>query len=75
MNLQYLTDEEGEKTAVVVPIEEWHAMEEREEFFRAQGQVPGWQKEIVAERMKNFEKNPKNTISSEEVFTTLFKKY
>jgi hypothetical protein len=32
MPIQYLTDESGERTAAVVPIEEWERLQERLEF-------------------------------------------
>jgi len=62
MNIQYLTDVHGQRTAVLIPIEEWNTLQERIAFHDkddftpeelAQAEV-GWQ-ECVAGKGESVE--------------------
>lgn len=64
-NLQYLSDASGIKTAVVIPIKEWEAIENEMNYS-----VPEWQKEIVRERAKT---EPENGSSWKGVKAKLLK--
>lgn len=44
--VQYITDPSGKKTAVIVPIADWDAMQKEMEYS-----VPNWHKEIVLSRL------------------------
>jgi len=68
MTLQYITDEHGQTTAVVVPIEEWNALKDKYPFIEeSHFVVPEWQKEIVLERMKKSEESPDRLLDWEEI--------
>jgi hypothetical protein len=57
--LQYITNEHGETTAVIIPIEDWLGITNRlAEIPQENGDLPPWQKEILDERMKFMRENP-----------------
>jgi len=75
MSVQYISDNLGNHTAVIIPIEEWEKLTTKyselsvlEEYV-----IPEWHKDIVLERLGSFKKNPKNIISSEALFEELEK--
>ena len=49
MNLQYLQDNKGNTTAVVVPIEEWNKFTEK---YNDLEDLPQWQKNIIDKRLE-----------------------
>ena len=53
INLQYLQDNNGNTTAVVVPIEDWNKFTEK---YNELKELPQWQKNIIDQRL-DFEKN------------------
>jgi hypothetical protein len=59
MNLQYITDSNGQTTGVVIPIEEWNELKTKyQDIDGGNIKVPEWHKGIVQERMENYRKNP-----------------
>ncbi len=58
MNLQYLKDNNGNTTAVVIPIEEWNKFTEK--YNDLEG-LPQWQKNIIDQRL-DFAKNHPNEL-------------
>jgi len=51
MALQYISDNVGNKTAVIIPIEEWNQLKERYPGIESFGEdIPQWQKDIVRYR-------------------------
>ncbi|HAH24386.1 MAG TPA: addiction module component CHP02574 family protein, partial [Prolixibacteraceae bacterium] len=64
MNLQYISDNKGKTTGVFIPIHDWKYLknkykeieqEEKETF-----EIPEWQKQIVSQRLKDYQDNPEN---------------
>ena len=55
MNLQYLQDNNGNTTAVVVPIEEWNKFTEK---YSDLEELPQWQKNLIDERMLFLKNHP-----------------
>ena len=53
MNLQYITDSNGQTTGVFIPIKEWNDLKSRfADIDKEDAQVPEWHKEIVRKRME-----------------------
>jgi len=70
MNLQYISDSKGNKTAVIIPINEWELITKKNSDFgkdSANNEIPQWQKEVVIERIQAIKKN-KNLLIDEEQF-------
>ena len=66
MSLQYITDDKGQTTGVFIPIQEWNNLKSKYEGIEEDAYtVPGWQKEIVRERIKNTK--PEEYLSWDEV--------
>ncbi|MEO6720337.1 MAG: addiction module protein [Ferruginibacter sp.] len=63
MEIQYLHNEKGETTAVLVPIEEWKDLTER---YTQQGELPQWQKDMIDEQLAFVKNHPDKLISMEE---------
>jgi len=64
MSVQYLTDEQGNKTAVVVPIQEW---EDLTVNYSRKGELPQWQKDQIDESLEHIKNNPDSLIPGEEM--------
>jgi hypothetical protein len=59
MNLQYITDSNGQTTGVYIPIKEWNDLKSKFKGIEQENaDVPEWHKEIVRKRMELFKKNP-----------------
>ncbi len=55
MNLQYLQDDNGNTTAVIIPIEEWKKFTEK---YSDLEDLPEWQKKIIDERLAFVKNHP-----------------
>lgn len=63
MNLQYITDDNGETTGVFIPIQEWNELKTKlKSIGQGELEVPEWQKAIVRERMETYKKNPERAL-------------
>lgn len=53
MNLQYITDGNGQTMGVYIPIKEWNALKEKfEGIEETELQIPEWHKQLVRERIE-----------------------
>ncbi len=68
MNLQYISDSNGQTTGVFIPISEWNKLMEK---FKAIAEdilqedfpvIPQWHKDMVQERITSYKQNPKQAI-------------
>jgi hypothetical protein len=67
LNLQYITDSNGQTTGVVIPIEEWNDLKTKyQDIDGGNIEVPEWHKGIVQERMENYRKNPSQAMDFDE---------
>jgi len=58
MNLQYISDSDGQTTGVFIPIKEWNKIREKISFTEKEfGEIPPWHKNIVQERLTEYKKN------------------
>lgn len=59
MNLQYITDSNGQTTGVFIPIKEWNDLKTKFKGIDQEGlEVPEWHKEIVRKRMELHKLDP-----------------
>jgi hypothetical protein len=59
MNLQYISDGEGETTGVFIPIKEWNKLRKKYKGIEQEvDDIPEWHKNLVRERLSDYEKNP-----------------
>lgn len=63
MNLQYITDSNGQTTGVFIPIKEWNDLKTKFKGIDQEGlEVPEWHKEIVRKRMELYKNNPDQAL-------------
>lgn len=68
MNLQYLQDNNGNTTAVVVPIEEWNRFTEK---YNDLEELPQWQKNIIDQRLETIKNHPDELVPLEDFMKEL----
>jgi hypothetical protein len=74
MNLQYITDANGQTTGVFIPIEEWNDLKTRFKDIDEQSlEVPNWHKEIVRKRMELIKSNPEQLLDFNTVIDAIEK--
>jgi hypothetical protein len=64
MSVQYVIDEQGRKTAAVVPIQEW---EDLTVNYNRKGELPQWQKDLIDKDLEFIKNNPDSLISMDEM--------
>lgn len=59
MNVQYISDSHGVTTGVFIPINEWNELKDKYKDIEGYtpDSVPEWHKEIVLERIAQYEKD------------------
>lgn len=63
MNLQYITDGNGQTTGVFIPIQEWNDLKSKFRNIEQEGSnIPEWHKEIVRRRMELFKNDPSQAL-------------
>jgi hypothetical protein len=63
LNLQYITDSNGQTTGVFIPIKEWNDLKTKFKDIDKEGlEIPEWHKEIVSKRMKLYKGNPDQAV-------------
>jgi hypothetical protein len=68
MNLQYLQDNNGNTTAVVVPIEEWNKFTEK---YNDLEELPQWKKNIIDQRLDLIKNYPDELLLLEDFMKEL----
>ena len=68
MSLQYLQDNNGNTTAVVVPIEEWNRFTEK---YKDLEELPQWQKNIIDQRLDLIKNHPEELVPLEDFMKEL----
>jgi hypothetical protein len=57
MDLQYIHDNKGNTTGVIIPIEEWQMLKEKydglQEEELSKPDIPAWQQNLVLDRVNN----------------------
>lgn len=63
MNVQYITESNGQTTDVFIPIKEWNNLKAKFKDIKQEGEeVPEWHKEIVHKRMEFYKNDPSQAI-------------
>ena len=70
MPLQYIHDFSGATTAVIVPIDEWNKITEKYSDLEP---LPGWQKNIIDQRLKLYKNHPERVMPIEQFFEQMNK--
>lgn len=72
MSLQYISDVEGNKTAVVIPIDEWNEMKNKYPDIdeSSEDELPQWQKDMLDSR-RHLMDDPSQLMSMEDFFKEL----
>lgn len=74
INLQYISDGSGKTTGVFIPISDWIKLKRRyKDIEDTAAEVPEWHKEIVRERMKQYQANPNQTLDFEQTMNDIEK--
>jgi hypothetical protein len=75
MIVQYISDNLGNHTAVIIPIEEWGKLTTKYSELSDLDDyvVPNWHKDIVLKRLETLKNNPADLISVETLFDELEK--
>ena len=72
MSVQYVSDNNGLTTAVIVPIEDWNLLRDRHpDIDELEGEIPQWQKDIIDERMLLLKEHPEQVTSLEDFLKEL----
>ncbi len=63
MNLQYISDSEGQTTGVFIPIKEWNKLRKKINLTEKElEEMPPWHKNVVKERLAEYKKNPGSAL-------------
>jgi hypothetical protein len=74
MNLQYITDSNGQTTGVFIPIKEWNDLKTKfKGIEKEDADVPEWHKEIVRKRMELYKNNPDQAMDFDSAMEDLEK--
>lgn len=74
MNLQYITDSNGQTTGVVIPIKEWNDLKSKfKEIEEGDLNIAEWQKEIVFKRMELYKDNPHQALDFDDAINEIEK--
>jgi Putative addiction module component len=68
MNLQYLQDNNGNTTAVVVPIEQWNKFTEK---YNDLEDLAQWQRNIIDQRLDFIKNHPDELLPLEDFIKEL----
>lgn len=70
MNVQYITDDTG-KTTVSIPISDWNGLKSKYAEINEESIIPESHKEVVRNRMTEYNTNPEMGLDYDEVMTEL----
>ncbi len=72
MSVQYLSDGNGQITAVQVPINEWELLKKKYPEIASIGtDLPDWQKALIDIRLRSINEDPKRLLPIDGLFAEL----
>lgn len=71
MNLQYITDDTGKTTGVFIPISDWNSLKSKYGEINEETTILEFHKEVVRNRMAEYDKNPEMGLDYDEVMSEL----
>ena len=70
MSVQYVSDNNGQTTAVLISIEDWQQLRKKHpDVDEMEGELPQWQKDVIDERMLFLKQHPDEVTSLEDFLT------
>lgn len=74
MNLQYISDGDGETTGVFIPIKDWNKLKKKITGIEQElDDIPNWHKDVVRERLIGYEKNPGSALDFDDTLDEIEK--
>ena len=74
MNLQYVSDSNGQTTGVFIPIKEWNELRVKYKGIeQTELSIPDWHKEIIDKRMRDYKNNPNDVYDFDEAMSDIEK--
>ena len=74
MNLQYISDDKGNKTSVIIPIDKWNKLLQ-DLFVRKNEDIPQWQIKEVNSRVQELENTSNSTLDFDKMLLRIRAKY
>ena len=79
MNLQFIHDNRGNTTGVIVPIEEWQDLKTKYADLQSEEaqnsiELTTWQKDILDERLDDYYKNPNDVVDFDTTIANIRKR-
>jgi len=73
MSLQYVQNDRGETTAVLIPIEEWRRIKSKHPDIAEEEnkELPEWQKDLIDSRLSQIQNNPERLKPIDELLQEL----
>ena len=72
MSLQYISDNSGQTTAIIIPIKDWNEIRNKYPGIDTlEGEMPQWQKDLIDSRLEMIKNNPESVCPIEELFDEL----
>ena len=70
--IQYISDNSGHTTAVIIPIEEWNNIRNQYPAIDTlEGELPQWQKDIIDKNLQEIADHPERLHPIEKLFAEL----
>jgi len=68
MSLQFITDNSGQPTGVIIPIKEWNDIRNKyPDVEHIEGELPNWQKSILDARLHRIADSPERLHPIDEL--------
>lgn len=73
MNLQYISDSQGETTGVYILINEWNLLKKKYKDLENDltNDIPQWNKRIVLKRLKDYDQGKVEALDFNEVMNDI----
>jgi hypothetical protein len=63
MNLQYISDSNGQTTGVFIPIKEWNDLKRKyKDIEKEDIDIQEWHKDLVIQRLDDYKNNPDSAM-------------
>ncbi len=58
MNIQYISDSNGQTTGVFIPIKQWNDLKNKYNIEQEEVEIPEWHRDLVLNRLEKYKQNP-----------------
>ena len=73
MNLQYISNAQGETTGGYIPISDWEKLKTKYTNLENDIEIPQWQKDLLDKRLIDYKENPKQVLDFNTVMDEIEK--